>query len=169
MRIWSKGSCLRRIFLHKFCTRHIIFTKRSYSWGIWCHCLVRFTKSWVLKMIRMQILNNYNDTICKKKANMRNPLSEQTPWDTTRNRTTPIHFHNSFQETSYVITRNINITRLWANTSRRIKRCSGWNLWPPLSLQYPTISYDNCWVRMHPVVRMRRIVPAIVWLTEIVE
>ena len=60
----------------------------------------------------------------------------------------------------HVITRNINITRLQANTSRRIKRCSGCYLWPPLSLRSPTVSYDNCRVRMHPVVRMRGIVPA---------
>jgi len=165
IRIWSKRSCLRRIFLHKFCMRHILFTKRSYSWGIKLHCLVRFTNSWVLKKIRMQILKDHSDTICLKKqrkCQIRNPLSEQTLWDTTWNCTTPIQFQNSFQETSYIITCNINITRLRANTSRGIKRCSGWNLWPPLSLQYSTIWYDNCWMRMHPVVRMRRIIPAIV-------
>ena len=51
-----------------------------------------------------------------------------------------------------------------SSTSRRIKRSSGWYRWPPLSLQSLMISFDDCRVRMHPVVRMRRIVPAIVSL-----
>jgi len=72
--------------------------------------------------IRIQMLSDHNDTICKKqlwrKCQITCPLphSDQTSWDT--NYTTPIQFHNSLLETSYVITpwRNINIaiTRLFA-------------------------------------------------------
>jgi len=115
-------------------------------------------------MVCIQTLTDHNDPICKrkhwKKCELTKHSSEQTSWDT--NRTTPIQFPNSIQERSYVITRNINITRLWASTSRRIKRSSGWYRWLPMLLQSQTISYGDCWVRMHPVVRIRSIVPAIV-------
>jgi len=47
-------------------------------------------------------------------------------------------------------------------SSRRKKRSIAWYWWPPSSLQSPTISYGDCWVRMHPVVRIRRIVLAII-------
>jgi len=98
---------------------------------------------------------------------MINLLSQQASWDT--NCTTLIEFQNNLQETTYIITRNINMTCLQANTTRRTKRYSGccrwpplslqsstilyW--WPPLSLQSPMISYTDCWVRVHPVVRMQ--------------
>jgi len=43
------------------------------------------------------------------------------------------------------MTRNMSITCLRANTSRRIKQSSGW----PLSLQSQTISHGDCRVCMH--------------------
>ena len=127
-------------------------------WGIWFQYLVLLTDSLMLKMIQFQILGDQKDKKIKKNNEnvnlITNPLSERTQWDATSSwnphETGPIHFQNSLEETTCVDTRNINIARLRANTSCRIN----------LSLQSPTISYDDCRVRMHPLVRMRRIVPA---------
>jgi len=137
IRIRSKKSCLRRIFLHEFACSVFFSQKnlfpiiKSRPWAIWFQCLVWFTNLLVVEMIWIQILSDHNDPICKrkhwKKCELTKHSSEQTSWDT--NRTTPIQFPNSIQERSYVITRNINITRLWASTSRRIKRSSGWYRW----------------------------------------
>jgi len=49
-------------------------------------------------MIRMQILNDHNDTIHKKS-------NEESIKYQTWNRTTPIQFQNSLYETTHVITR----------------------------------------------------------------
>jgi len=60
-------------------------------------------------MIQTPLLSDHNDgEKVSNKCQMRNPLSNQTSWDT--NRTTPIQFQNSSQETTFVKTRNINIT-----------------------------------------------------------
>jgi len=103
----------------------------------------------MVKMIWTPILSDHNDTICTKqwlrKCQITNPLSNQISWDT--NHTTPFQFQNNLLETTYVNTCQCNITvtntrlslarptlfvhcpahrRLQANTSRRIKRSSGW-------------------------------------------
>jgi len=42
------------------------FIKKSCPWAIWFQCVVWFTNSSVLTMIRIPILSDHNDTICKK-------------------------------------------------------------------------------------------------------
>jgi len=63
-------------------------------------------------MIRIQIFSVHNDTICNKqrrrKCQNTNLSSDQTSWDT--NHATAIQFQNTLQKTTYVITRNVNIT-----------------------------------------------------------
>jgi len=63
-------------------------------------------------MIRIQKLSNHNDTICWKqhwrKCQITNPFSDQILWNI--NHTTRIQFQNSLLKTTYVITRNSNIT-----------------------------------------------------------
>jgi len=158
-------------FLHKFCLRRILVTKKpclrritfytkilSVGHLISVACLVY---QFVGIEIRIQWDSDHNDTICNnqewRKCQITNPLLQPNSWDT--NRTTLIQFRNGLYETTYVITCNIHITRLRANTSRRIKQSSGW----PLSLQPQTILYGDRRVHMHPVVRMRRIIFAIVY------
>jgi len=122
MRIQSTKSCLRCILLHKFCRACFLkknlffgalcFTKNLCLWGILFQCLILSSNFLLLEVICIQILNDYNDTIwkiqCQRKCRTTNPFSDQTWWDTDR--TTPIQFQNTLLETTYVITRNINIT-----------------------------------------------------------
>ena len=67
IRIQSKKSSLPLIFFHNFCLRRSFVTKKSCLqrffdiqktclWGIWFQCLLYFTDSLVLKMIRIQKL-----------------------------------------------------------------------------------------------------------------
>jgi len=88
------------------------FTYKILSHWIWFQWLLYFSNSLVLKMIRIQLLSNHSDTICWKqrwrKCQITIFLSDHTSWDTSH--TTPNHFQNSIFKTTYVITRNRNIT-----------------------------------------------------------
>jgi len=109
-----------------------------------------FNSKTVYKKVRTSshvITRNINIQITK-------PLSERTLWDTTEIAQHQFNSKTVYKKermSSHVITRNTNITRLRANTSRRIKWSSGWYQWPSLSLQSPTISYDDYRVCLHPV------------------
>ena len=134
--------------------------------------------SLVLKIIRIQILSEHNDTIWKKyqwsKCQITNSLSDQTSWYT--NRTTLIQFQitNSFikKHVLHFVTTTSRLLdlSLFFSFSTLFLRASSWALGtvtilsqcPPSLLQSPMILYGDCQVRMHPVVRMRRKVLAIV-------
>jgi len=87
----------RSLFTKKSCLQHFYFLQKSCPWAISFQCLLWFTDSVVLKIIRIQKLSYHNDTVCEKhwwrKCQITNPLSDQTSWHT--NRTTLIQFRNS--------------------------------------------------------------------------
>jgi len=113
IRIQSKKSWLQRIFFHQSCLRcyffHTIFLSVGYLISVSCL---------VYRFIGFENDSNSNNQwsqrhnllkgAMKKVSNNKPPSSNQTSWNT--NRTTPIQLQNSWNESTYVITRNIIIT-----------------------------------------------------------
>jgi len=194
---------LRRIFFHKFCLWRIVFTKKSYLQCIEFRSRIFLSVGHLISVCSLfywfsTIENDSNSNAqwsqghnllktAMKKVSNNKPLvrSNLVRYKLHNTNSIPKQFIKkectSSHETS--ISQLLGLSwcfhsrarrRLRANTSHRIKQSSGWYRWSPSSLQSPTISYGECWVHKHPVVRMRRIelviVGWVVWiLTDTVE